>query len=215
MKVNEINNINFKSRNTKIRYADNLVRHLNNEFPRISLSKLQGLKYYKQYKKVGKNIDKKLHEMRIDKYFNFLISDKFEDKIETIIEPIKNLKLGNCSESANLAMLALRANGIKNCRQVSLTSNTGEDYDHSVVIVKDKKPYIVDAWLGFADYLPNAFKRYQKEYRMYFDFDKFNTEKIHINAIDIPYTAHFVNRDFSEEEVEYLKIKYPELLLKK
>ena len=34
---------------------------------------------------------------------------------------------------------------------------------------EEKKPYVIDAWFGFADYIPNAIKRYQKEYQKYFD----------------------------------------------
>ena len=191
------------------------MRKVNKEFPRISLSNFQGMKHIDYFKKVQNRLKKDLTNMRVDKFINFVLAMEFKEKLKAIIEPIKKDKIGNCTESANLTTLALKINGIKNCQQAILTTKDGEDFDHSIVIVNDEKPYIVDAWLGFADYVPNAIKRYQKEFRHHFDFEKIGTEEMVVSDADSSiYTATFVNQDFTDKELKTIKRMYPELVLK-
>ena len=85
-------------------------------------------------------------------------------KIKALIKPVERYRLGNCGESAQLAAITAKINGIKDCHITHLYSANGEDIDHAVLYVNDKKPYIIDAWLGFADYVPNILNRYKNEY---------------------------------------------------
>ncbi|MBR5554646.1 hypothetical protein IKU74_01405 [bacterium] len=127
------------------------------------------------------------------------------------------MKVGNCGESADLSYLAARANGLKNSYRADLVSPAGDCYDHAVVIVdeKGKNPYVIDAWLGFADYLPKAIERYQKDFRQHFDFEKFKTDKIEIVRSEYKYqkVRDFYDREFTVEEVEMIRKMYPQMLL--
>ena len=96
-------------------------------------------------------------------------------------------KVGNCHESAILAEIAAKTNGIRNCFVAQIKPHTGrmaDTHDHAVLYVDSfKRPYIIDAWLGFADYVPNAMERYRKEYSNFFDFEKFGTEKMFFDML--------------------------------
>ena len=85
--------------------------------------------------------------------------------------------------------------------------------DHAVVLVEDKKPYILDAWLGFADYIPNAIKKFQKDFRNCFDFERSKTEKMVIIE-DFGLIQHFLNNEIKNEHIQELNNQYSELLLK-
>lgn len=208
-------NINFQSRNKTIKKADKIARLVNREFPRISNSAIADMANIEKFSRLQHCLNLKMRNMRLDKLLFFISGKSFEDKLHAIIDPIKEQKLGNCSESANLATLAAKVNGITNCKQVHLVSKSGENWDHSVVYVEDKNPYIIDAWLGFADYLPKAIERYQKDYRNHFDFEKLKNEDIIIENVpkDV-YSAHFVNQNLSSEEINTVKTCYPEFILK-
>ena len=41
-----------------------------------------------------------------------------------------------------------------------------------------KKPYVIDPWLGFADYVPRAIQRYKNEFGYHFDFNSYPGEKV-------------------------------------
>lgn len=42
-----------------------------------------------------------------------------------------------------------------------------------VYVQNGTKPYIIDSWLGFADYVPNTIKRFQKEFRNISTIERF------------------------------------------
>ena len=79
---------------------------------------------------------------------------------------------------AILSFIAAKVNGLVNCKLSYLTYPRGYDYDHSVLLIDDEKTYIIDSWLSFAGYVPNAIKRYQKEFNNFFDFKKARTQKM-------------------------------------
>ena len=121
---------------------------------------------------------------------------------------IKRKKLGNCHESAILAEIAAKANGIRNCYTAQLkplTNNSSDSLDHAVLYVDSPKhPYIIDPWLGFADFVPNAFERYRKEFSAHFDFDKFGTDKMFFEPLGM-------RKNLSIEETKKLKESFSEL----
>ena len=57
--------------------------------------------------------------------------------------------------------------------------NTAEEYlDHVVLYVENgKKSYIIDPWLGFADYLQNAIRRYKVYFGYLFPFGKASSQQ--------------------------------------
>ena len=201
MNIKSINKQTFNSRNLTIRRADNIVRKVNNEFPRISTTKIESLPNTKYHISLLKKLWLKTIDMRDNTRLNFLSIDKknLKEKFLSLINPIKELKLGNCRESAILALLGAKANGIKNCKIAFVKSPDGYDFDHAVVLVKDKKPYIIDAWLGFADYIPNTIEKYRKDFRNCFDFEEAKTEKMIIEE-DFGLIYYFLNNKTSSKK---------------
>ena len=216
IKVNP--SLNFSARNKTIRFADDIARKVNKEFPRISNSMLEGMDSVEKghFKVLLLNYSSFVGAVRYMQTNAFKKGRTFEDKLLALLSPIKRFRVGNCSEAGELSTFAARVNGIENAQMRHLTSPDGTLYDHIVTYVPDKKPYIIDAWLGFADYVPNAIKRYQKEYSRYFDFEAVGTDKIVCDEIKTKFNlVDFVNKKMSKDELETVKRVYPEMLIKK
>jgi len=152
----------------------------------------------------------------LQKLKSIFIGNNFIKNIKNVVEPIKRFKIGNCGESADLAAIAARVNGIKNISIASIRTPTGVPFDHAVLLVNDKKPYIIDGWLGFADYIPNAINRYKKEFRNHFDFEKLQTEEMRVIPYDgVNFFNGFLNREFTKKEIEQIRNLYPEIIIEK
>ena len=199
-------NINFNARNPQIRFADDIARKVNQEYPRFSPSKMECFNKSHNYISGLEKQWSRLFEMREIVNRKLRLS-KNPQKIEILLNSVKTSKLGNCGEAAELTLISAQANGIKNCKKARLENPYGRSFDHAVVLVEDKKPYIIDTWLGFADYVPNAIKRYQKDFRNCFDFRN-NGEKIVIKEAEI-----FLNDPLPEKTIENIKQSHPELVL--
>ena len=92
-------------------------------------------------------------------------------------------------------------------------NDKGEDLDHVVLLVNDKKSYIIDSWLGFADYVPNAFNKYKNEYRHILNIEE--SESVILSSdIDNVYND-FLKNDFSRKQINKLKRIYPEMIIKR
>ncbi len=205
-------NTTFKSRNMDIRFADDIARKVNKCYPRISSSKLLCSKYSDKFLHFLENIIlKTVYSMRFMKDELYENAASFYERINAFLEPVKKYKLGNCGESAQLAAIAAKINGIKDCPIAYVHDTHGNDMDHAVLFVNAEKPYIIDSWLGFADYVPNALSKYKSEYRYCFDI-KDGDEISLASRIDDEYTDFFKN-EFSSASVKKLKKMYPELLI--
>ena len=217
MQIKDNYQLNFTSRNKTIRFADDIVRKVNNEFPRLSASNVEDWNSSIFNEKPAKNLWKKLATVRNLVRLGFFNSYGFQKIVKSIVEPIKKIKVGNCGEATDLMFLAARANGLKNAYRATLTTPELEDYDHVVVLVDEngKNPYVLDAWLGFADYLPKAIERYQKDFRRHFDFNKLQTDKMQFNIIEHQYEklSDFFDKEFSDKEIEVLQKTYPQFLV--
>ena len=212
------NNYCFKSRNQVIRNADDLARHVNKLFPRASVTKAYCYDNYdnSRFSYYCSNTGKNLRKLRNvtdsickSKKSNF-------NKCSRFIEAMKKYMSGNCGESAFLAKIAAEINGIKNAKLAGLYGY-GERLDHSVVYVADKKPYIIDCWLGFADYVQNAKERYVTEFRQFIvDEEKYpNFEPRYMYFVTKKSQNAFKSMHFSKKNIQELKEKYPEFILEK
>lgn len=215
MQINRIDNTKFTARNATIRRADDIARLAKNAFPMISSSKIDTFKNVSHFKSFLLKISIELNEER------FLRSDKINScgtivgRVFVLLESLKRKKLGNCAEHAEVALLTAKLNGIKNAYLASLITPNKKPLDHAVILVEDKKPYVIDGWLGFADYVPEAKKRWQKEYNHMFDFKELGTEKIKIIKRRETLYDSFLEADFPKYDEEVLKKIYPKLVLKK
>lgn len=197
---NQSNPKAFKARNAEIRFADDVMRRVNNEFLKFSPTRVYSNlsdtnKMNAKQIDVMKSLSQLIYGLRTVRPDAQLDSSGY---IKQLIWGVNKYKLGNCGESASLAKLGLEMNGIKS-KKVSLWGynwkNIPQELDHGFVIVNlaknadlsdintyGKKAYVVDLWSGFVDYVPNAFKRFEAEY---IDYNrKFVVKKLGAQIID-------------------------------
>lgn len=215
MRITPFNNTNFTSRNSTIRYADDMVRHVNNLFPRISSTLVEDYANAPKFQKVvDAIIFDNIFNMRTAKMVLFDDAERLIDAADAFILPVKSYKRGNCSESAALSAITAKVNGIKKAFVAKLFSSVDgdvRDQDHMVLMVEDKKPYVIDAWLGFADYLPEAFLRYKKEFARHFDIRE--GEKLFFLRDEDDYSK-FLNHNFENAFIKEVLNRYPEIKMK-
>lgn len=181
-------NINFTSKDRDIRTADDIARKVNKAYPRCSQSIIYDYPNADKFPAVVKRYTNKMIDLRnnqSDLSYDFYSSE--DDVLEDLkIQPylVSKYRLGNCQESAELSALAAKINGITDFHLAYLDSTETGDLDHAVLLVNpDKKPYIIDSWLGFADYVPKAIERYKSEYGYHFDLDGSDFEKIEVDPV--------------------------------
>lgn len=213
MQVYTNNNLNFTSRNATIRFADDIARRVNHLYPRVSSTKYEGLKSSRQFVHNIVMLFSRITHMRRDViYSNTRLISDIVDRWRSFANIIKFYRLGNCQESAMLGEIAAKVNGIKNCRLMEVRPKgaqvPAETFDHAVLYVDGEKPYIIDPWLGFADYVPETIKRFQKEYRHHFDFEKFHTEDFQFDFLG-------KNHILDSEEIAKLRKSFPEMIINK
>lgn len=220
MQVSPINNTyspKFSARNPTIRFADDIARRVNQCYPRISLTLIEDLPNAHKFPALSEKLSNKINAMRNKMNFMFKFNAPISEQLKAITGPIKTFKLGNCGESADLTEIAARVNGIKDCGHASLfieVKGHDIDLDHAVLLVEDHKahkPYIIDSWLGFADYIPNAIQRYKNEFRHHFDI-KGKNPKFYIDFDDESISSEIFKHEYSEQKLKEL---YPELILRK
>lgn len=209
------NNTNFTAKNPEIRFADDIARRVNQCFPRISPSNIADMSKINKFPELLERLSDKITSLRYRINLNSDYAIGFEDQLNAITNLIKKHKLGNCGESTLLAEIAARTNGIKDCQAVSLIQDKhyffGFNLDHAALLVKNNnKPYIIDAWLGFADYLPNALKKYKNEYANHFNFRPQDKIKLAFTTIKHSLASDIFSQKYSQDELKYL---YPELIV--
>lgn len=214
MQLDNKNSIRFTSRNKTIRFADDIVRKVNKEFPRISSTIVDDFESWKSKPDYLFALSDRIAQLRKKRLESFCQIDDFTKRFDSFISLMKKFKLGNCDESTHLMSIVAKLNGIRNCYPVLLKSPCGFDLDHVVLYVDGKKPYIMDAWVGFADFVPEAKLRYQKEYRKHFKFDESESEKIVFQKQRNVY-SNFVSLDFSNKQMKKFQKRYPDLIIKK
>ena len=214
MKVHKIDSTKFQSRNQTIRFADDIARHVNKCYPRISATNVNEFVNINAFRNLKKRLNTETkNNLRDEISDNYDAADNFTGKILAFLKPIKKYKFGNCGESAQLAAIVAKINGIKDCHIAQICNQEGKDIDHSVLFVNDKKPYIIDCWLGFADYAPNALNKYKTLYSKFFKLEDNNQLAFYTNIND-EYTD-FLKDDFTRSQTNKLKSIYPELYIKK
>lgn len=217
MDVNINTKTHFSAKNPTIRFADQIARNVNSQYPTISCTFIEGFKCIQNSKsaRLLVRLSNLINTIRQVQTIAFKNAKDFKGKLHALINPIKRFRVGNCSELTELTTLSAKANGIKNAQMRRLVTPQGDFYDHVVTYVDGEKPYIIDAWAGFADYVPNAIKRYQKDFQRHFNFKLFDTEDIIFQEVPKGFNiTEFLNKKFTNEELKILKTNYPELIIK-
>ncbi|MBR1776497.1 hypothetical protein IJ750_05445 [bacterium] len=178
--MQSISNVTFTSRNRTIRKADDIARMVAQKFPLVSSTKYCASSKYMNIKDSLTELTRKIRSARW-KYAIASTSLKYHgaEKINQYLDLIKFFNLGNCAEMTDLSMIVARLLGIKDTKPVELRTAIDEDLDHMALLVENSgKPYIIDAWLGFADYVPNANSKYKTVYRNFIHLDEYKSDTV-------------------------------------
>lgn len=206
-----ITRTNFTSRNPEIRRAEDIVRKVNNAYPRVSSSKIDNYSNIDNFKELDDRYKKKTMQFRND--IDNQESPLYPDLVNLKILPraVSEEKFGNCAEALILTGIAAKINGFENFEPICFDSSETGEIDHTALLVSNNnKPYIMDAWLGIADYVPNVIEKYKGEYSYLFDLNGNDGEKIEI--VSMPWYKFDRIYDVSKED---LKKAFPELMLPK
>ncbi len=207
------NSISFTAKNPTIRFADDIAKRVNKYYPMVSSSKISWFNNADKFETLYKRYEKKIENIRDMQNYYFRLDNGFKEALQLFTLPIKKMKVGNCGEAAILSEIAARANSIRDCFHAKVSTKSGNDFDHAVLLVKNNnKPYIIDSWLGFADYIPRVIEKYKSEYSQY--FVGLNEEKIKFIPIEGCATYIFTKM-FPNYSEKNLKNLYPELVIKK
>ncbi len=222
----------FTSRNRNVRIADDVCRKVNKEFLVFSNTRLN------QFESCNSDIRLLRYKEALGDIINmfrfYYCQESFPQQIFKMLDGMKLLKAGNCEEFANATYLALKMNGYNNASVLYLYSYNPKtknivDLDHVVTALNFKLPsgykfidpekapklknllklnnesLILDAWAGFADSGAGAIRKYKTNIVL--------PEKV--GSDDKILALPLKRPKLDEEEVEFLKYKYPGLLLHK
>lgn len=222
---------NFGAKNASIRKADKISRLVNKEFPTISSSKLVNYKSINKTKQ-SKNTLEYIGDM-ISNLRDYYLSNNLEETQIKLLMGLKKIKIGNCFEKTHATNIALKMNGYKDVKTVSLyalNTKTGKirDLDHIVSAINmdlpknykywdgrekiskenfikpNKKTILVDTWAGIVDNITSMQAHYKSDIRL--DRKLNPDEKLVFLAGD--------SVELSKDNLDYFKLKYPNLLLK-
>lgn len=228
---NNTYNPSFGAKNVSIRKADKICRLVNKEFPMASSTKMINYKSVyttRQSKRFFEYIGDMIMNLR-EYYFS---NNEGETQIRMLMG-LKKTKTGNCFEKAHATNVALKINGYKDVNTVSLyaiNNKTGEirDLDHIVSAVNlglpkdyhywdgrekvtkeyfvtpNKKTILLDSWAGVADNITSMQANYKGNIRL--------SQKLEPNErlMFLPGKSF----ELSKEDIDYFKLKYPNLLLR-
>ena len=178
----------FTSRNAYIRRADDIVRHVRNEFPMFSPTLV--FENWKMFE--AKNPSDFIHATKtIRKHIDIIedyrkITELSRDNpcFADIFEKVQQTKVGNCREASTLTLATLFANDYRAIKiapmvEMHVIDKNGQDVfvchkfcDHSVVMAKmdkgnpesTKDVVILDTWAGKAMDYKEALKEYKDRY---------------------------------------------------
>ena len=178
---------NFTSRNAYIRRADDIVRHVRNEFPMFSPSSAwDNWRVLRSDNPICKKARKMLQRQTdmLNTYRKSITSTENAPYFIDVFEKVQKTKIGNCGEASTLTLGACIANGYravkmsptvemrvfdKNSKEVF---NWRRACDHGIVMAKmdklnpksTKDVVILDTWAGKAMSYKEALKEYNDEY---------------------------------------------------
>lgn len=214
MQINSTN-INFTSKNPVIRQADDIARKVNQAFPRVSTSNIRTFKNFDNDSFLSHRYATRISRIRKQKSYYFDTASRYIEKALAFFVPVEDYKVGNCSEAAQISILAAKMNGIKDAKLMSLRDDLGLSLDHAVCYVENEgKPYIIDSWLGCADYVPNMLEKYNGIYRNKFKLRGLNQKQMHFAFNNADKYARFFKNEIPQNDLEKLKMLYSQLLVK-
>ena len=233
MDISIKNNVNFYGRCPEIRAGGDVCRIIKSQFPSYSVSKLNkridllhqkgiltGSKYSRTVDWWGDKTALRTYKLnRAIQHFDYKV---YLDTIRFI----KNTKIADCGQLADLAAFILKLNGYKPAiAYINLSG--GQKLDHALCVFnKNNKPIkeitkgtiILDPWLGECDFAPNILKKYKEEYNGYFKIRGLVGPKepfIYINPEEkLTATLGKVQTKMKSREVEEMRAQYPNLLIR-
>ena len=217
-------NISFQARSPRIREAEKICRYVTSEFSSISASKMRSFdsvakesRFPKAISRIQNNIENLIRIPAIEHKDVF----KF---YQYIVDAVKKHKVANCGELSSLACLIGWVNNFKpieaHLYAVSKKYGRRNSIDHSNILLpldgevikgedlysNMKKVLVIDPWLGFVDFAPNAELRYKNEFSKFLYIPE--EAKLLGSKLYNPFSR------MSEAELNYLKKQFKDLVFK-
>lgn len=221
-------NISFTSTNREIIKNSQKVLHIiSSEFPAISGTKIsefncaQGNQQFQDFARIINNRIRNFIRNPVWKEHN----KGSEATYLTLINGIKKHRVANCADFSKIWNLLAKLNGIQSIpaeiHLVSPENNLAGRIDHAIHIInlgkddfiklekltKLKNILIVDPWLGFVDYAPNA------ELKFKYDFAKFFKIPEDFSLMLNSYTHS--EPEVSENAINFFKKNFPQFIINK
>ncbi len=152
-------------------------------------------------KDVIKNFNQKRNECK-----------QYKNDVKASLIMLEKYKLGNCQETAILAELILKINGIKNAQTVILKAeNENVTLDHEICVFNrdgsafskiNRDTIVVDPWINKADFAANMIEYYKNQCKFLFRIPE--GQKINF----LPYK----HNNLTKKDITQFCIKYPKFL---
>lgn len=221
-------NVTFTSKPEVINEARKVMHIITSDFAAVSGTKISEFKCAQ-----GNNIFQSLAARVNERIKTFIRTPFWEEYMkrpagnyyQTLVENIQKYRVANCADFAKLWNLLAKLNKIESKpAELHLVSKDGMlkgGIDHAIHIInlrknadlkceklsKMKDVLIVDPWLGFVDYAPNAERKFK------YDFGKLFKIPEDCDVMLNPYAGSAP--EVTESMAEFFKKNFPQFFIKK
>lgn len=207
--------------------AEKICRIITSEFPSISSTKIcefPAAKTTPKYANFAKLIFSRIKTLvRNPSWENFHQQGNDEvDFYTTLVNAIKQHRIGNCGDMSKLCTLIANINNIPAKKAEMFTTRNGvlgTAVDHAIQIVpingqkvewaplsKMKNLLIIDPWLGFADFAPKYEQKIKTGYDKFFGLTEDTSLYLNPNSGSEP--------KITQKVVNYFQENFPQFIIK-
>lgn len=226
MKVFYPNNSLISHKNI-LKETEKICRIINSEFPAISSTKISEFHCAENnltFQTFANNVYKRIRELIRDPIWKGYKEGDEQIFYLNLVNGIKHHKIANCADYSKLCNLICGINGIQSQKAemllVKSDGRMGEMIDHAIHVIssngKDIKMnklsklnnvLIIDPWLGFADYAPQAEARFKSDFHKFFKIP--DGYSIMLN----PYTTK--EPKITDKVITFFRENFPQLIIDK
>lgn len=210
------NKISFSGSSSIMRDSDWICRKVKVSFPMISPTRLyyDNPDFFKKKKRFSLFLKKESQILQEDRADRRFLKSPFKF-IKEVISSVNRNRLGNCAEHALFAEMIARINGLKNSYRLTVKDQSASDkMNHTFLLISKtpiknnrldlKNSLIIDPWVGISGKANDVLSRYKNQFAHLLKLDKSSQLKFGIkNQLEL-----------NENEINYLKNKYPQLIFK-
>lgn len=208
--------------------AEKICRIISSEFASISSTKIcefSAAKTQPTYANFAQSITHRIKKLIRKPAWDSLYK-KGNDELDyyiTLVNIIKQHRIGNCAEMSKLCSLIANLNNIPSKESTMFICKKGAlkgMVDHAIQIIpingqkidcaplsKMKDLLIIDPWLGFADFAPKYEQKIKTDFHKFFNLSDDINLYLHPNTGSCP--------KITEKVIKYFRENFPQFIIKK